>query len=76
MEAYGKLTSVRDGNLDLESSMESLASQQYNGYALQVEKMIIPLKDAVNSFNHCINAYVLEGGQCSSSILTENIKWK
>jgi hypothetical protein len=51
-------------------------SQQYNGYALQVGKMIIPLKDAVNSFNHCINAYVLEEGQYSSSTLTENIKWK
>jgi hypothetical protein len=56
MEDYGKWISVKDGNLDQESSMVLSVSQQYNGYAWQVGKMIIPLKDAVNSFNLCINA--------------------
>lgn len=56
--------------------MESLAFQQYNGYVLQVGKMIILLKDAANSFNLCINAYVLEEGQYFNSILMESIKWK
>ena len=56
MEDYGKWISARDGNLDQESLTVLSVYQQYNGYVLLVGKMIILLKDAVNSSNLCISA--------------------